>query len=124
MNLRKLKEIAEEKVNPRRLSDHCEVGSVACALLTDKGNVYTGVCIDTACGMGFCAEHAAIAQMIANDESRILKIVAVGRDGVYPPCGRCREFMFQVNNENLKTEILVKGDKVVSLDELLPHRWY
>lgn len=123
MDIKELKNIAERKVNPRQLSEGCYVGSVASALVTDKGNVYVGVCIDTSSSMGFCAEHSAIAQMITNEESRILKIVAVGRDGkILPPCGRCREFMYQINNENIETEILVEEDKVIKLNELLPCR--
>jgi cytidine deaminase len=74
--------------------------------------------------MGFCAEHAAIAQMITNEESRIMKIVAVGRNGkILPPCGRCREFIYQINNENLEAEVLVAENKVVMLEELLPYRF-
>lgn len=124
MTFEELKNIAAKMVNPRKLTGGCEVASVACALLTDKGNVYTGVCIDVTCGMGFCAEHAAIAQMIANEESKIVKIIAVGRKGrILPPCGRCREFMYQVNNENLEAEIMIADDKIVKLDELLPYRF-
>ena len=37
-------------------------GTVAAAFLTDKGNVYTGVCIDVPAGMGFCAEHSAVKE--------------------------------------------------------------
>jgi cytidine deaminase len=122
MDIKELKNIAERKVNPRQLSEGCYVGSVASALLTDKGNVYVGVCIDTSSSMGFCAEHSAIAQMITNEESKILKIVAVGDGGkILPPCGRCREFIYQINNENIETEILVE-DKIVKLKELLPYR--
>ena len=36
----------------RNLSPWMEVGSVGAAVLTDRGNIYTGICIDTACGMG------------------------------------------------------------------------
>lgn len=122
MDLKELKKIAERKVNPRQLSEGCYVGSVASALLTDKGNVYSGVCIDTSSSMGFCAEHSAIAQMITNEESKILKIVAVGRNGkILPPCGRCREFIYQINNENLETDVLVEEDMVIKLKELLPY---
>jgi len=122
MTLDDLRNIAFEKVKPRQLSKDCYVASVASALLTEKGNVYIGVCIDTACSMGFCAEHSAIAQMITNEESRIVKIVAVGSEGkVYPPCGRCREFMYQINNENLEADVLVGEGKVVTLKELLPY---
>ena len=123
MDIKELKNIAERKVNPRQLSEGCSVASVASALLTDKGNVYIGVCIDTSSSMGFCAEHSAIAQMITNEESRILKIVAVGREGkILPPCGRCREFIYQINNENIDTEVLVEEDKIIKLEEFLPYR--
>ncbi len=93
---------------------------MASALLSEKGNVYTGVCIDVCSGMGFCAEHAAIASMITAGESKILKIVSIGKNGVIPPCGRCREFMNQVNDNNMNAEIMVSSDKVVTLKELLP----
>ena len=106
-----------------KISKDCYVASVASALLTDKGNVYVGVCIDTPSSMGFCAEHSAIAQMITNEESKIVKIVAVGSEGkVYPPCGRCREFIYQINNENLEAEVLIGDDRIVKLKELLPYR--
>jgi len=107
----------------RKIARNAWAGSVAAALLSEKGNVYTGVCIDVCSGMGFCAEHAAIAAMITAGESRILKIVAIGREGIYPPCGRCREFINQINDENRNTEIMVSSDKVVTLRDLLPFNW-
>lgn len=122
-NFDKLLQIAKETLSPRQLSDSSCAGSVAAALLTDKGNIYRGVCIDTPCSMGFCAEHAAIAAMITAGESRILQLVAVSDEaGIVPPCGRCREFMFQINRDNLSCEILLK-DRTATLDELLPERW-
>jgi len=50
---------------------------VGCALITDKDNVYLGVCIDTGSGTGFCAEHSAIAAMVTAGEFKIKKLVAV-----------------------------------------------
>ena len=102
------------KPSPRALSDSAEAGSVAAALVTDKGNVYRGVCIDTPCSMGFCAEHAAIAAMVTAGESRIKRIVA--------PCGRCREFMYQIDHSNLETQVRLKSG-TVTLAALLPHIW-
>ena len=89
---------AEQVCRPRFLSSSSEAGAVAAAILTDRGNCYTGVCIDTPCSMGFCAEHAAAAAMITAGENRIVGVVAVHReeDGsvtIIPPCGRCREFL-------------------------------
>ena len=123
MEFNELLEIAQATLNPRKLSESSSAGSVAAALVTDKGNIYRGVCIDTPCSMGFCAEHAAIAAMITAGENRIVKIVAVSDTaGIVPPCGRCREFMFQTNHENLNCEILLK-DRTATLEELLPERW-
>jgi cytidine deaminase len=41
-----------------------------------QGNIYTGICIDLGCGLGFCAEVAAIAQMLTHRETRIDEVVA------------------------------------------------
>ena len=118
-----LVKIASATLNPRQLNENSAAGSVAAALVTDAGNVYTGVCIDTPCSMGFCAEHAAIAAMITAGEQRIVQIVAVSSEaGIVPPCGRCREFMFQIDHENLTCQIQLK-DRVVRLSDLLPERW-
>ena len=123
MNFEELIKVSNETLNPRELFYSSYTGSVAAVLLTDKGNVFKGVCIDTPCSMGFCAEHAAIAAMITAGESRIEKIVAVcNGKGIVSPCGRCREFMYQINHENLKTEVQLDC-RIVTLDELLPHIW-
>jgi cytidine deaminase len=99
-------------------------GEVAAALVTPDGNVYTGICIDVACSLGFCAEHAAIAEMLKNRETRVEKIVAVRQDGkILPPCGRCRELLVQIDPENIRTEVIVDDGVTAPLAELLPRRW-
>ena len=55
MEFAELYQKAVEVLNPRQVSENVETGGVAAALVTDKGNVYRGVCIDTACSLGFCA---------------------------------------------------------------------
>ena len=110
---------AKQIVNPRRLSARATAGSVGAAILSDSNKIYRGVCIDTACSMGFCAEHAAA--MVAAGEHRVLKMVAVGRDGqVMSPCGRCREFVSQLHEDNLSTEVMLGDGTVVVLEALLP----
>jgi len=118
-------EKAVSVVNPKKVKDFL-MGDVGCALATDKGNVYLGVCIDTASGMGFCAEHNAIGSMITAGEYKIQKIVAVWKNDkgdifILSPCGRCREFMRRINEDNLETEVLLDKDKVVQLKDLLPY---
>jgi cytidine deaminase len=117
-------EKAKSVIKPRKIKHGFTVGDVGCALITDKGNVYLGVCIDTASGMGFCAEHSAIAAMVTHGEHKIKKIVAVVEDGTpIPPCGRCREFMHQIHEDNLDAEVIIKKNKSVKLKELLPFTW-
>ena len=121
MTFDELVTIAKNTLNPQVLSKNTEVGKVACALETIDGNIYTGINIDTACSMGFCAEANAIGSMVTKNESIIKKIVAVSANhGVIPPCGRCREFMVQINEANLNTEVLL-NDGVFLLKDLLPH---
>ena len=98
-------------------------GTVGAALLTAKGNVYTGIDIDVACGIGFCAEHSAIAEMLKNRETQIEMIVATNKESIIPPCGRCRELMFQVDCKNVNTKVYLSKEKYMTLDELLPNRW-
>lgn len=124
MTFDELYRLARSVVNPRQLSENASAGSVGAAILAESGKVYAGVCIDTACSMGFCAEHAAAAAMVTAGESRVLKMIAVGREGqVMPPCGRCREFITQLHDGNRETEVMVAVGKVVRLRELLPHHW-
>ena len=123
MEFDELLEIAKSKANPWQIAKHTVVGKVGTALLTDKGNIYTGIDIDVPCAIGFCAEHSAIASMLGNGENRIVKAVSYSaKYGVIAPCGRCREFMYQINKENLDCQILLK-DGAKTLDELLPNRW-
>lgn len=119
---REMIEMAKSVVNPRQVQNEFMVGEVGCALLSENGDVYLGVCIDTASGMGFCAEHSAIAAMVTAGELRIRRIVAVLEDGtVLAPCGRCREFMLQIHADNLDAEVILGLDITLKLRELLPY---
>jgi cytidine deaminase len=53
MDFNELYEIAKATLSPRELSKSSYAGSIAAALLMDKGKVYKGVCIDTPCSVGF-----------------------------------------------------------------------
>jgi len=116
---------AEAVLNPHTVDDR-GFGDVGCTVVTKAGNQYSGVCIDTSSGTGFCAEHAAIAAMVTAGEYEIAKIVAVWRDDqgalhVVPPCGRCREFIRQIDPANLDTEVVLSQTSSAPLRDLLPH---
>lgn len=123
---KQLYEAARTVQNNRSVSPFIDAGGVAAALLTKSGNIYVGVCIDTACTLGMCAERNAIANMITHGESQIDKIVAVMPDGsVGSPCGACREFMMQLDKNSGDIEILLdlETEKTVKLKELVPDWW-
>lgn len=121
-----LYERAAEVQNGRVISPFVDAGGVGAAILTKRGNIYVGVCIDTSCSLGMCAERAAIANMITNGESEIDKVVAVMTDGsVGSPCGACRELMMQLSKDSPNIEILTDRDtySTVRLGELMPDWW-
>jgi len=105
------------------LGEDLSAGSVAAALRTQAGNIYTGISLNLECGIGFCAEHSAIAEMLKHRERQIAEIVALGDEGIRPPCGRCRELMLQVSPANANTLVAIAEGQSVPLRELLPHHW-
>ena len=108
----------------RHPSSTVELGTVGAALLTSGGDVFRGVCMDAASGVGFCAEHAAVAAMVTVGQTRVAAMVAVGSDGtVMPPCGRCRELVRQVDPGNATTRVVLPGGRAVPLEALLPDWW-
>lgn len=98
-------------------------GDVGAALETAAGHVYTGINLDLACGIGFCAEHSAVAEMLKSRETIVRRIVAVNSERIVAPCGRCREMLVQVDPQNLDCEVLLPDGASATLRELLPNAW-
>lgn len=117
---------AKKVQNSRSISPFIDAGGVAAAVLTKSGNIYLGVCIDTASSLGMCAERSAIANMITNGESEIDKIIAIMPDGkVGPPCGACREFIMQLSKTSDDIEFLMDYEtrETATLAQLTPRWW-
>ena len=104
-----------------------QAGEFAAAVESDSGKIYVGVCVDSACTLGICAERNAIFHMITNGEHQIRRVIAVSADGkAVPPCGACRELMAQLMPEHYQDiEIMLDYEKnrVVTLGELTPEWW-
>ena len=114
---------AASLARPFTPSAECSPATVAAALVTAESNLFTGVCIDTRCSLGFCAEHATIAEMLKARQSNVRMIAAVNKDGVIlPPCGRCRELLWQIDDRNRDTWVILGFDEGAWLHELLPRR--
>ena len=103
--------------------------SVGAALITDKGNIYSGCNVENiSYGLAICAERNAIVQAIAGEgpDMKISRIVITNKnsDGQSipcSPCGACRQFIAEFATPD--TAITYQGeiaDKTVSLAEILP----
>ena len=123
-NLAILYNAAKSVTNPKKISEQICSGGVGAAVITKKGSIYTGVCIDTDCSLGMCAERNAISTMITNGEFEIEMVAAVDKRGnVLQPCGACREFMMQLkNSSDIKVLVDNKGT-VVKLKDLVPYSY-
>lgn len=118
---------AKHVLKPREVSRTMEAGGVAAAVESASGKIYVGVCVDTACTLGICAERNAIFNMLTNGEDSIRRVIAINREGkAMAPCGACREFMTQLMLEDYRNiEIMMDCDnnKVMTLGELTPEWW-
>lgn len=118
---------AKKALKPGVLSGMIEAGGVAAAVESASGKIYVGVCVDTACSLGVCAERNALFNMITNGETEIRRVIALSSDGTMPPCGACREFMAQMMPDKYREiEIMIDYDKgrAVKLGELTPDWWF
>lgn len=112
---------ARAVVGELKLRKEFSAGGVGAAIRTVQGNIYTGVSIELGSGLGFCAEIAAIAQMLTNRETQIDTVVAVTSDSILSPCGRCRETMAQIDERNLDCKVIIGEEREVLLRDLLPN---
>ena len=120
-------EAAKAVQGGRRISDYVEAGEVAAAVESETGRIYTGVCVDTACTLGICAERNAIFNMLTNGEHRIRRVLAVMPDGKNgAPCGACRELMVQLMPQDygdIEVMLDIESMKTAHLSELTPAWW-
>ena len=118
---------AKAVLKPRNVSRFIEAGGVAAAIESVSGKIYVGVCVDSACTLGICAERNAIFNMITNGEDAMKRVVAINsKGGAIPPCGACRELMSQMMPEDYKSvEVMMdyENGRIVTLGDLTPEWW-
>jgi cytidine deaminase len=124
MDFKEMYGLASSICKEQHIEQHTYIGEVAVVLVTKSGKVYTGKSIKMTCSLGVCAEVTAVSNMILEDEFEIKKMVAVYEGGnIITPCGKCREFLYQLNHNNLECEIMISDNKIVKLKDLLPCIW-
>jgi cytidine deaminase len=97
---------------------------VGAAVLTAKGQVYSGGNVENASyGLTLCAERVAIAVAVAAEgpEMRICALVVVSdQAGPLAPCGACRQVIYEFGPEAL---VIFQGEDGLDqapITELLP----
>lgn len=124
MEFEELYQIANNLAKEKKVEEHTYISEVAVAIISASDKLYVGRSIKTTCSLGLCAENVAMANMILNNETEIKKLVAVYEGGkIISPCGKCREFLYQMNHKNLQCEIMIGNGKIVMLKDLLPSTW-
>ncbi len=102
---------------------------VGAAVLTDSGNIYTGVNVENSSyPAGICAERNAIFHAAACGERKIIAIaVAGGTNGenrdYSRPCGICRQVMREFCNPKEMIVLMAKSPEdylEMTLEQLLP----
>ena len=125
--MEKMYEAAKAVQNGREISERIYAGGVAAAVESASGRIYVGVCVDTSCTLGICAERNAIFNMITNGEQDIKRVLAIIPDGkTGAPCGACREFMTQMmpgRYHNIEIMLDYENERIVTLGELTPEWW-
>lgn len=94
---------------------------VGAAVATDAG-VFTGANVENASyGLAICAERVAAASAVAAGARRIEAVAIVGSaPGPTPPCGACRQFLYEFNPEMVALSEGSNGErKQWRLSELL-----
>ena len=74
--------------------------------------------------LGQMSKFNELTAMVTAGESQVVRMIAVAWDGqILPPCGRCRDFLAQLDDRNADAEVMVGEHQIVRLRELLPYDW-
>lgn len=93
---------------------------VGAAAIADDGRVVTGCNVENASiGIGICAEVNLTGTLVATGGGRLRALAVLAGDGKpILPCGRCRQFLYEMGGGEL---LVATDDAVLTLGELLPH---
>ncbi len=96
---------------------------VGAAVETKEGKIFTGCNIESASyGLTVCAERVAIWKAVSEGEKEFTNIaVVVDTEELTPPCGVCRQIIWEFCGDIPVTFANLKGKvETVQMKELLP----
>lgn len=95
---------------------------VGAAILFSDGEIITGCNVENASfGLTVCAERSAMCAAVAASKKHPLAVAIAGEEGkLCPPCGACRQFLYEFNPR--MTVVLEDAAGLIGyqLSELLP----
>ena len=99
---------------------HFQVGA---ALETDAGEIFTGCNVENATyGLTVCAERVAIWKALSEGRRKFVRIaVAPDTDSLTPPCGACRQIIWEYCGDVLIVLVNLKDKRErFAMKELFP----
>lgn len=115
-----------EQATQARLEAHAPFSNfqVGAAIATADGRVYTGCNIEHAVySLTMCAERVAIFKAVSEGARGFVKIAVVADyDSVTPPCGCCRQSLWEFAGPGTKIILanLAGAVRRIDIEELLP----
>ncbi len=120
--------------NPKKLIESAEQArakavapysnfKVGAAVQTKSGKIFTGCNIENASyGLTMCAERVAIFKAVSEGEREFTNIAVVAdTDELTPPCGPCRQIIWEFCGDIPVTFANLKGKtEILQMKELLP----
>ncbi len=96
---------------------------VGAALEEEAGRIFTGCNIENATyGLTICAERVAVFKALSEGARKFRRIaIAADADILTPPCGACRQILWEFCGALELTLVNLKGEtETLSLKELFP----
>jgi len=96
---------------------------VGAALQDDTGRIFTGCNVENATyGLTVCAERVAVWKAISEGAHKFVAVaVAADTDTLTPPCGACRQILWEFCGDIEVTLVNLKGaSETIHLKDLFP----
>jgi cytidine deaminase len=96
---------------------------VGAAVETDDGRIFTGINIESASyGLTVCAERVAIWKAVSEGARCFgLLVVAVDTENLTPPCGTCRQIIWEFCRDTTILLVNLRGQtEELNIKDLLP----
>ncbi len=124
MDFNEMKQICIDLLYQEKISQHAKIGDAVCVIVSDSNKCYTGLSLVASANVGFCAEQAAISEMIKSHETIIKQMLVLDKFGnIFPPCGKCLELITALNKANRNCIVCLSADSSVAIEKLYPVDW-